>query len=106
MQAHRNDEVLAVGSNGPCKLVLTEIGGDLYREQSPLPTDQEVGWLPLIRPAGIDAVARPDRYVEFLLGISVVIAQKKAEGSVGVLEPALEGAGDTGARFMLRFQRQ
>ena len=40
------------------------------------------------------------------LVIAIEIAEQKIEAAVGILEPALERAGDVGARFMRRLQRQ
>src|SRR5262249_35164659 len=106
MQARRDGESLAIRDNRPSQFILTEIGWDLHSEHSPLAAGQEVGWLTLIRASRIDPVIRSDGDIDFLLCIAIEIAQKQAEASVGVFEPAFEGTGDAGAGFVDGFQGQ
>src|SRR5262245_9407890 len=100
MQARRNDEFLTIRNQSPDQLAFAEIGGDTDREHSPLPAGQEVSRLTSIGSAAIDPIVGADRDIQFLLRIAIEIAQKQAEGSIRVLEPAFEGPGDAGARFM------
>src|SRR5262245_61348907 len=59
--------------------------------------------LPAVRTAGIDVVVWPDWDVEFLLLVSIEVAEKKTVGPVCVAEPAFECAGNARARITARF---
>ncbi len=105
MEACRNYELLAIGDDGPDQLVLSEIRRHSYRKHSPLAARKKMRGLPSIGTAAIDPVIRADRNIEFLFRISIEVAEKQAERSVGILEPTFESAGNTGAGFMHRLER-
>jgi hypothetical protein len=85
----------AVGDEGPRETLVAEIARQLHHERAPLPAAQEVRRLPLIGPAGLDAVARPDRDIEFLFGVAIEVADERIGAAVLAVEPAFVGAGQT-----------
>ena len=56
MEAHRDDQCLAVGCNGPGQLIRTEVRGHLHGKQAPLAARQKMGRLTLIRTTRLDAI--------------------------------------------------
>src|SRR5690348_12209761 len=106
MQACRNHEFLTIRDECPNQFTLAEIGRHAHGEHPPLPSGQEMSWLALIRSAEIDSIVRPDRDIQFLLGIAIEIAKQEAERPVRIFEPALKSAGHAGAGFMDRFEWQ
>src|SRR4030095_15020495 len=85
----------AVGDEGPRETLVAETAPQLPHDPAPLPAAQEVRRLPLIGPAGLDAVARPDRDVEFLFGVAIEVADERVGAAVLAVEPAFVGAGQT-----------
>ena len=62
--------------------------------------------LALIGAAGFDTVIWSCRDVQFLLRVSIVIAEKETEGAIRIRKPTFERAGNTLTRFVRRLHRQ
>ena len=58
--------------------------------------------LPAVRTTRIDVVVRPDRDVDLLLQISIVVAKEKTECAVRIREPSFESPGDARGGFVRR----
>src|SRR6185503_4618232 len=66
----------------------------------------EVRRLAAVRPARLDAVVRPDRYLERLFQVAIEVADQQRVAAVGVLVPALVRGRDALAGLLERLHRQ
>src|SRR5262249_44079604 len=66
-------------------------------EDAPLPAGEEMRRLTSIRPARFDLVVGPERNVDRLLRIPVVVTDEERSAAVGIVEPAFVRAGDARA---------
>lgn len=82
----------------PGELLSGKVLGNLDDKDTPLSPWEKVRRLTAVELAGLDAVVGADRDVERFLEISIEVADKKAIGSVRVLEPAFVGRGHVLAR--------
>ena len=65
-----------------------------------------MSWLALVGSAGIDPVIRPDRDIQLLFLIAIVIAEEKTEAAVLILEPPFKSACNALTGIVQRLQRQ
>ena len=97
IKMQRNCGRLPIGRDGPHQSLLFKIAGNLDRKHAPLASWKEVSGLTLVRTSRLNAVVRPNRYVQRLFLIPIEIADKKGERSVVVLVPTFERARHAGA---------
>ena len=98
MHAQRNLRRLTVRRDLPEVAVgILESTRHRNAEHPPLPPGEEMRRLPHVGTAGIDVIVGPDRDVELLLLIAIVVTDQERARAVRVVVPALERARDTGA---------
>ena len=91
---------MAIADQRPGEFVRAKIGGHRDSEKAPLPSRQEMSRLPLVGPAGFNAVIWSDGDFQVFSLIAVVVTEKKTERAVLIFEPSLEGARNTLPRIM------